>query len=146
LTAWTIHIEEFPSTDEVQPWNGAGRCGVTFELGGQTLFNTGEYGLRPGVGKTLYRILGRVAGVGQPRLRVDGYTDSQGSASYNQALSDHRAQAVAYWFIARGIDPARVTAKGHGEASPVASNSTEEGRQLNRRVEVTLLYKSCSPG
>lgn len=146
LTAWTIHIEEFPSTEELPPWNGAGRCGVTFELEGQTLFNTGEYWLRPGANKTLYRILERVAGADQPRLRIDGYTDSQGPAHYNQTLSENRAQAVADWFLARGIDPTRVTVEGHGEASPVASNGTEEGRQHNRRVEVTLLYKSCSPG
>jgi outer membrane protein OmpA-like peptidoglycan-associated protein len=145
LTAWTIHIEGFPSMDEVPPWNGAGRCAITFELEGKTLFDTDQYQLLPGASKTLYRILGRVAGANQPHLRVDGYTDSTGSVSHNQTLSDQRAQAVAAWFLAHDIDITHVTVEGHGESSPVASNSTEEGRQLNRRVEVTLNYNSCSP-
>jgi outer membrane protein OmpA-like peptidoglycan-associated protein len=146
LTAWTIHIGNFPSAEEVPPWNGPGRCAVTFELEGRTLFNTGEFRLLHGADKTLNGILRRVADAGGSRLRIGGYTDDKGPAPYNQTLSVHRAQAVADWFLARGIDPARMTAKGHGEANPVASNGTEEGRQLNRRVEVTLLYRRCAPG
>lgn len=146
LTAWTIHIENFPSTEEVQPWNAPGRCAVTFELQGKTLFNTNESELRPAADATLNGILRRVEDAEGSRLQIDGYTDSQGPASYNQTLSEHRAQAVADWFLAQGIDPARMTVKGYGEANPVASNATEEGRQLNRRVEVTLIYKSCTPG
>ena len=146
LTAWTVHIESFPSTKEVSSWDGLGHCAVTFELEGKTLFNTDEYQLLPDAEETLNGILRKAADAGEARLRIDGYTDNRGPVSFNQALSGHRAQTVADWFIARGIDPARVTAKGHGEANPVASNESEEGRQLNRRVEVTLLYKSCASG
>lgn len=145
LTSWTIYPEEFPSTNEVPAWNGAGTCGLTYELQGKTLFDTNEYQVRPSANQTLYRILEQVNGAGQPRLRIDGYTDSQGPAEYNKTLSKNRAQAVADWFLAQGVSPARVTAEGFGEAGPVASNSTAAGRQLNRRVDITLLYQNCSP-
>lgn len=143
LTGWTIHVGKFPATQEVLPWTGAGHCGVTFELAGQTLFNTGQYQLRPGAGAILGSILGRFEGDSQARIVIDGYTDSQGSMSFNQSLSDHRAQSVGDWFLDRDVAASQVTAEGHGEASPVASNATAVGRQLNRRVDVTLLSRSC---
>lgn len=146
LTAWTIRVSGFPSTTEVAAWNGGGRCGITFELGGQTLFDTGEYQLLPDASQTLDRILGRVESADQPHLHIDGYTDSQGTAAYNQTLSENRAQAVANWFTARGIDNSQLSVQGHGEAGPIASNGTAQGRQLNRRVEITLTYSGCSQG
>ena len=146
LTAWTINVSNFPSAEEVPSWNGIVHCGVTFELEGSTLFNTGDYQLLPEANRTLYSILERVNTSSQPRLAIDGYTDSQGLASYNQTLSQRRAEAVEDWFLAKGVNPSRVTAKGHGESDPVASNNTEEGRQLNRRVEVTLEYSNCASG
>jgi outer membrane protein OmpA-like peptidoglycan-associated protein len=144
LTAWTIHVGNFPSAAEVAAWNGAGSCGITFELDGQTLFNTGDYELRPSADQTLGSILGTVEDAKKPHLHIDGYTDSQGTVSYNQILSENRAQAVANWFLNRGIDTSQITVEGHGEANPVASNETVQGRQLNRRVEVTLTYSGCS--
>jgi outer membrane protein OmpA-like peptidoglycan-associated protein len=146
LTAWTIHLSEFPSTTAVAPWSGGGRCGITYELGGQTLFDTGEYQLLPSADQTLDRILARVESAQKPHLHIDGYTDSQGTSSYNQILSENRAQAVASWFTERGIDNSQVTVQGHGEADPTATNGTAQGRQLNRRVEITLTYSGCSQG
>jgi len=70
------------------------------------------------------------------RVRVVGHTDSVGSDQYNQDLSERRAFAVADYLANRGVDPRRLTAEGHGEREPRASNATEAGRQLNRRVEV----------
>lgn len=76
-----------------------------------------------------------------PTLRIElgGHTDNVGNDAANQKLSEQRASAVREYLIRKGIDAARVTAKGYGEARPVATNDTEEGRALNRRTEVTVL-------
>jgi flagellar motor protein MotB len=71
-------------------------------------------------------------------LTVEGHTDSIGSAEDNQALSEARAENARQWFIAAGIDPARVFAVGYGETRPIAGNDTEEGRAMNRRIEFRL--------
>jgi outer membrane protein OmpA-like peptidoglycan-associated protein len=74
------------------------------------------------------------------RLRVEGYTDSDGGAAYNQGLSDRRAHAVVNDLVSRyGIARARLTAAGYGLTHPVASNDTEAGKALNRRVELVRL-------
>lgn len=72
------------------------------------------------------------------RINVAGYTDSTGSAAYNQRLSERRAQAVADYLSQGGIAASRITTVGYGERQPVASNATESGRAQNRRVEITL--------
>jgi len=64
-----------------------------------------------------------------------GHTDSTGSTSYNQALSERRAVAVRGALIARGANAANLTAVGYGESRPIASNGTREGRARNRRTE-----------
>lgn len=75
-----------------------------------------------------------------PNTRVDviGYTDAKGGATYNQRLSKRRAQAVADYLIAQGVDRKRIYVDGRGEANPRASNDTEAGRQMNRRVELIV--------
>ena len=70
---------------------------------------------------------------------VAGYTDSKGSDAYNQTLSEGRAKSVANYLMAKKIVAARFETVGFGEKNPVADNNTEEGRTLNRRVELTLL-------
>lgn len=70
---------------------------------------------------------------------VAGYTDSQGSDSYNQQLSENRAKSVASYLQGKKIVPVRFEVVGFGEKSPIADNTTAEGRSLNRRVELTLL-------
>ncbi|MCG8468877.1 MAG: OmpA family protein [Gemmatimonadetes bacterium] len=67
-------------------------------------------------------------------IAIEGHTDSAGDDDYNQALSERRARAVVDYLVEAGIDPSRVTAVGRGESEPVADNSTEAGRQQNRRV------------
>ncbi|GLR06292.1 OmpA family protein [Vibrio hyugaensis] len=74
----------------------------------------------------------------QAQVEVTGYTDSSGPAAYNQKLSERRAQSVADYLIAAGVDADRFTVKGMGEENPVADNSTHEGREKNRRVEVIV--------
>jgi len=71
-------------------------------------------------------------------IKVVGYTDSTGSESYNQQLSELRANAVKNALVIKGVNAARLTTMGMGESSPVADNSTEGGRQLNRRVNMVI--------
>ncbi|MCQ9081520.1 OmpA family protein [Vibrio harveyi] len=74
----------------------------------------------------------------QAQVEINGYSDTTGSEAYNQQLTEKRAQAVADHFQAEGIAADRMTVKGMGEANPVASNETREGREQNRRVEVVV--------
>lgn len=67
-------------------------------------------------------------------VEIAGHTDSVGTATYNNNLSTERAQAVADWLAANGIDSSRMKVRGYGESQPIADNATEEGRQKNRRV------------
>jgi OOP family OmpA-OmpF porin len=72
-------------------------------------------------------------------VEVAGHTDSVGSEQYNQGLSERRANTVRDYLVSQGITATRLTARGYGEVQPVATNDTEEGRQLNRRVELIVL-------
>jgi OmpA-OmpF porin, OOP family len=69
-------------------------------------------------------------------VMVEGNTDSVGTDAYNQGLSERRAESVRSHLIGRGVSASRLTAVGYGETRPIASNDTEEGRALNRRVEL----------
>ncbi len=71
-------------------------------------------------------------------IDIDGHTDSQGSDSYNLALSQRRAGAVAQYLASRGISGSRLNDRGFGESRPIASNATEAGRAQNRRVEIAI--------
>ncbi|VXC79044.1 putative outer membrane lipoprotien [Pseudomonas sp. 8Z] len=74
----------------------------------------------------------------QNSIEVVGHTDSTGSHAYNMDLSQRRAQGVADYLLAQGVDPSRMSTRGMGPDQPVASNDTVDGRAQNRRVEVTL--------
>jgi outer membrane protein OmpA-like peptidoglycan-associated protein len=69
---------------------------------------------------------------------IDGYTDNKGSVAINKRISKARAQAVANALIAAGVDRSRVISRGFGKDNPACDNSTEQGRQCNRRVEVVI--------
>lgn len=69
-------------------------------------------------------------------ISIEGHTSSEGTTAYNQPLSERRAQAVVADLTQRGIAASRLSALGIGEARPIASNNDENGRSLNRRVEV----------
>lgn len=74
-------------------------------------------------------------------IELSGHTDNVGSDEYNDNLSLNRASSVAKYIILKGVNSQRIISKGYGKQSPVASNDSEEGRQLNRRVEFTILKK-----
>jgi len=73
------------------------------------------------------------------QLRIDGHTDSRGAAAYNQQLSERRAQSVRDFLISQGVPASRLTARGFGEASPIAPNDTPENLRRNRRTELTVV-------
>jgi outer membrane protein OmpA-like peptidoglycan-associated protein len=73
-------------------------------------------------------------------VEIQGHTDNVGSDASNQKLSEKRAYSVMNWLVQYGgVDPKRLTAKGYGESRPIASNDTDEGRQLNRRTEFVIM-------
>lgn len=73
------------------------------------------------------------------KFEIAGHTDDIGSDNYNQKLSQKRADAVVKYLVDKGIDPTRIRSVGYGETKPIADNTTEEGRQKNRRVEFIIL-------
>ena len=78
------------------------------------------------------------------KVEVDGHTDGKGSVPYNQKLSEARASAVMKYLTGRGIDAARMSSKGFGKSMPIADNATDEGRELNRRVELRVTDSGSS--
>lgn len=72
-------------------------------------------------------------------IQVNGHTDATGEDDYNQWLSEKRAASVKTFAVSLGLDESKVSTKGYGKAKPVATNSTADGRQKNRRVEVIIL-------
>ncbi|MFH2094508.1 MAG: OmpA family protein, partial [Bacteroidota bacterium] len=73
------------------------------------------------------------------RIEISGHTDNKGSLDYNTRLSESRAKAVVDYLIGKGVDASRLEYKGYAFKMPIATNDTEEGRQLNRRVEFKIL-------
>jgi outer membrane protein OmpA-like peptidoglycan-associated protein len=105
---------------------------------GDVLFETGSATLSPGAGRNLDKLVQFLTDHPERMVQIDGFTDSIGTDSYNQDLSQHRADAVRYQLVSRGISSTRIATQGYGKAFPVASNSESSGRQLNRRVEVVI--------
>jgi outer membrane protein OmpA-like peptidoglycan-associated protein len=110
--------------------------GMVLTLGNNVLFDTNSDTLKPGADESLNRVAQFLQTQPAVKVRIEGHTDSRGSDSYNQALSQRRAQAVASALMARGVDASRVQPVGRGMEVPLATNDTAEGRQQNRRVEL----------
>lgn len=112
---------------------------ITLNMPGNITFATDSADLN----SQFFEVLGSVTKVlkefDQTVVEVAGHTDSTGSEDYNQRLSERRAQSVVDYFKSRKILEARLITVGMGELRPVADNSTADGRQLNRRVEITLV-------
>jgi OmpA-OmpF porin, OOP family len=101
-------------------------AGVSFEMGSSKL--------RPEAHEPLRVVANAMKAHPSLRVEVEGHTDSIGERDKNQRLSQRRAESVRQFLVAEGIDATRLTAKGYGEANPVDSNETTEGRAKNRRV------------
>jgi outer membrane protein OmpA-like peptidoglycan-associated protein len=99
-------------------------------------FDTGSATLRPDSAPTLQAILTLINGKPGSRWTISGHTDNQGTDDLNQKLSESRAASVVAWLTGHGVAASRLVPKGFGMKQPVADNSTEGGRALNRRVDI----------
>ena len=108
---------------------------VTF---GDVLFDLDRSELKPGGMHNITKLAQFLQENPDRKVIVEGYTDSTGSAQYNQSLSERRANSVRAALIKQGVGPERIVAQGYGKEYPVASNSDSSGRAMNRRVEVTI--------
>jgi outer membrane protein OmpA-like peptidoglycan-associated protein len=102
------------------------------------LFDSGRYTLRPLAREKLAKISGIVLGYPSLRLAVEGNTDSVGTETFNQHLSEQRAEGVRTYLTQQGVPESSTSATGFGKTRPIASNDTSEGRQQNRRVELVV--------
>jgi len=105
---------------------------------GDVMFDTGRSELKSGAGRKMDQLAQFLVEHPDRRVQIDGFTDSVGTDSYNEELSQRRADAVKTALISRGVQPSRIGTEGYGKAYPVASNNDSGGRQLNRRVEVVI--------
>ena len=102
------------------------------------LFDTESAAVKPQLRSDLLVLADSLNKYPNSVVTVTGHTDSRGTASFNQALSERRANSVANVLFNGGVAFNRVRTVGAGEAQPIATNQTAEGRQRNRRVEITI--------
>jgi outer membrane protein OmpA-like peptidoglycan-associated protein len=121
---------------------------IKIELAADVLFDFDKYTLRPEAAETLKKVGQVVAGYPNAPLLIEGHTDGKGTHPYNMKLSENRAGAVKQWLVANaGVEASRIRTTGWGETKPVAPNTKADGsddpqgRQKNRRVELTLRTK-----
>ena len=131
-------IEEAPTEEEVEEL----QVNLDDLIEGKVVeFEVKSYDLTPEGAGLLDEISDALETVPNVRVRIAGYTDSQGSHENNQILSELRAQAVLDYLVVRGADRDRFDVIGLGETDPVADNNTAEGRARNRRIEFTALLE-----
>jgi outer membrane protein OmpA-like peptidoglycan-associated protein len=119
--------------------------GTVITLSGGVLFASAKSDLLPAAQANLSQVADALSKSDpDSKIMVAGYTDSQGGVSYNQELSQHRAEAVRSFLVAHGVATDRITAQGFGPSQPVADNSSPEGRADNRRVEIVVQPKTPS--
>lgn len=111
---------------------------IAIILKGDLTFATNSTVVKPGLYKELDRIANVLVQYPQTLIRIEGHTDSSGSDTYNQDLSERRAGNVRNLLAQRGISYGKTEVIGYGETMPVATNDTEAGRQINRRVEIKV--------
>jgi outer membrane protein OmpA-like peptidoglycan-associated protein len=117
---------------------------VTFPDG--VLFGYDSDQLQPAARDNMRKFAASLQKYPNTRALIVGHTDSDGSAAYNMDLSDRRALSAANFVTAEGIDRARISTAGRGETEPIATNGTDAGRQLNRRVEVAIYADAAASG
>lgn len=116
----------------------ADKAGLRLQIPVPDGFASGKTEIRPSLASALDAVAPVLASEAGAAVKVVGHTDSQGSEMINLQLSIKRAEAVAEYLRQRGIALDRLSADGRGEADPLTSNATEEGRARNRRIELVL--------
>lgn len=112
---------------------------ITLNMPGNVTFGTDSSDLSPAFFSVLNSVGKVLAEFEQTVVEVAGHTDSTGSDAYNQSLSERRANSVSTYLRGQGVISQRVITLGMGEGRPVADNSSDSGRQANRRVEITMV-------
>lgn len=102
------------------------------------LFDFDSSNLKSGASKVVNELAGFMNAYPERKIQIEGFTDSIGSAAYNQNLSQRRAESLERALINKGISSSRISTIGYGEEYPVATNMNEAGRQQNRRVEIII--------
>ena len=119
---------------------------IKYTVNSDLLFASGSWEMKPQGKQIISRFTEKLAPTQQNKIVVNGYTDNQPigpelkrqGVNTNEELSQKRADAVMQYLISQGVKPENISAHGYGEANPVASNDTSQGRAQNRRVELTL--------
>jgi chemotaxis protein MotB len=119
---------------------------IKYTVNSDLLFASGSWEMKPQGKQIISRFAEKLAPTQQSKLIVNGYTDNapigpelkRQGVNTNEELSQKRADAVMQYLISQGVKPENISAHGYGEANPVASNDTPQGRAQNRRVELTL--------
>ena len=99
-------------------------------------FETGKADIKPESQKIVDQVAEMLKSDDSLNVSIEGHTDNVGTAAFNKTLSANRAKSVMNAIVARGIEKSRLSAKGWGQEKPVGDNKTEEGRAMNRRVEI----------
>jgi len=109
------------------------------ELKQQVHFATGKFRVLPDSFPLLDQVVQVLEDYSTMRISIEGHTDNVGKEAANLTLSQHRAEAVRDYLVAKGISPARLEAVGFGQTKPIASNKTPRGKGQNRRTELRIL-------
>ncbi|HEV7426981.1 MAG TPA: OmpA family protein [Thermoanaerobaculia bacterium] len=127
-------LQQIPGVEVSRPSEGE----IAVNLTNDILFDFNSYALRGESQNTLRDLAANFRNYPDEQVTVEGHTDSVGTPSYNQTLSEQRASVVSNYLVDQGVPSSRITSIGYGETRPKASNDTPEGRQLNRRVEIHI--------
>jgi outer membrane protein OmpA-like peptidoglycan-associated protein len=120
--------------------------GITVTFPDGLLFGFDSDQINSVAGDNLRRFAASLQKYANTRTLIVGHTDSQGSGDYNMDLSNRRALSAANFITGEGVDRARISTAGRGEGEPIATNSSDAGRQLNRRVEVAIYADAAARG
>ena len=133
--------QNFAASESASIRRDADVLAVTFKS--DVLFASGSAALQTGAYQEIERVSKVLTQYPETRIMIAGHTDSDGAEAFNQDLSVRRAEAVRNALVAQGVSAARVTTMGFGESQPVADNSTAAGKQLNRRVVITIVPQNA---
>jgi len=128
--------QQFAASEAASIRRDANALAVTFKS--DMLFDSGSAALKPGAYQEINRVAQVLIQYPETRIRVAGHTDSDGSEAFNQDLSVRRADNVRNALVGQGVAASRISTIGFGESQPIADNTTAAGKQLNRRVVVTI--------
>lgn len=134
--------QQFAASEAANIQRNADVLAVTFKS--DVLYDVNSAALKAGAYTEINRVANVLMQYPQTNIQIAGHTDSSGSEEYNQGLSERRALGVQNALAHQGVAPMRMTSLGFGETQPIADNTTESGRQLNRRVVITIVPQQPS--